>query len=163
MLQHVWGCTANNVKNTSKHTVWRSWLSIMCLTVATEFTSVCVFANVFSLVLTALTCPHSGILTLTLTNPIWVTKTRLVLQYSADPTSKQYKGMIDALVKIYRHEGVPGLYKVSGYCCTLMSVWSCRAHRNGTPPMFLWKWNICSSHNFDRCFETFEIPIVTKA
>lgn len=72
-------------------------------------------ANVFSLVLTALTCPHPGILTLTLTNPIWVTKTRLVLQYNADPTSKQYKGMIDALVKIYRHEGVSGLYKVLLY------------------------------------------------
>ncbi|MEQ2199435.1 hypothetical protein XENOCAPTIV_027576 [Xenoophorus captivus] len=54
----------------------------------------------------------AGILTLTITNPIWVTKTRLVLQYSADSTSKQYKGMVDALVKIYRYEGVPGLYKV---------------------------------------------------
>lgn len=56
---------------------------------------------------------HPGIVTLTLTNPIWVTKTRLVLQYSADCSSKQYKGMFDALVKIYRYEGVPGLYKVS--------------------------------------------------
>uniref|UniRef100_A0A3Q0R0U6 Solute carrier family 25 member 32b n=1 Tax=Amphilophus citrinellus TaxID=61819 RepID=A0A3Q0R0U6_AMPCI len=54
---------------------------------------------------------EAGILTLTLTNPIWVTKTRLVLQYSADRNSKPYKGMVDALVKIYRHEGVPGLYK----------------------------------------------------
>ncbi|XP_070691575.1 solute carrier family 25 member 32b [Pempheris klunzingeri] len=54
---------------------------------------------------------EAGILTLTITNPIWVTKTRLVLQYNADPTSKQYKGMMDALVKIYRHEGMPGLYK----------------------------------------------------
>lgn len=53
-----------------------------------------------------------GILTLTLTNPIWVTKTRLVLQYETGPGGKQYKGMLDALVKIYRHEGVPGLYKV---------------------------------------------------
>ncbi|XP_061920311.1 solute carrier family 25 member 32-like [Entelurus aequoreus] len=54
---------------------------------------------------------EAGILTLTLTNPIWVTKTRLVLQYSSDPTRKQYKGMLDALVKIYRTEGVSGLYK----------------------------------------------------
>ncbi|XP_034554616.1 mitochondrial folate transporter/carrier-like [Notolabrus celidotus] len=54
---------------------------------------------------------EAGILTLTITNPIWVTKTRLVLQYNADPSSKQYKGMLDALAKIYRHEGVPGLYK----------------------------------------------------
>lgn len=62
--------------------------------------------------LTVLLPCHPGILTLTLTNPIWVTKTRLVLQYNVDPTTKQYKGMMDALVKIYRNEGVPGLYKV---------------------------------------------------
>lgn len=54
---------------------------------------------------------EAGVLTLTLTNPIWVTKTRLVLQYDADKSSKQYKGMVDALVKIYRTEGVRGLYK----------------------------------------------------
>ncbi|XP_053736501.1 mitochondrial folate transporter/carrier-like [Synchiropus splendidus] len=54
---------------------------------------------------------EAGIMTLTITNPIWVTKTRLVLQYSSDPNTKQYKGMLDALVKIYRNEGVPGLYK----------------------------------------------------
>lgn len=54
---------------------------------------------------------EAGILTLTLTNPIWVTKTRLVLQYDTGPTGKQYKGMVDALAKIYRHEGLPGLYK----------------------------------------------------
>lgn len=68
-----------------------------------------------------LTCPQLGILTLTLTNPIWVTKTRLVLQYNADPTGKQYKGMIDALVKIYRHEGLPGLYKVRRQCNFVLS------------------------------------------
>ncbi|CAL1610560.1 unnamed protein product [Knipowitschia caucasica] len=54
---------------------------------------------------------EAGILTLTITNPIWVTKTRLVLQYDAGSSGKQYKGMVDALVKIYRHEGVAGLYK----------------------------------------------------
>ncbi|XP_016427025.1 solute carrier family 25 member 32a [Sinocyclocheilus rhinocerous] len=55
---------------------------------------------------------EAGMLTLCLTNPVWVTKTRLVLQYNADPSRKQYKGMMDALVKIYRHEGIPGLYRV---------------------------------------------------
>lgn len=58
-----------------------------------------------------LSAAEAGVLTLTLTNPIWVTKTRLVLQYSADPSRKQYKGMVDALVKIYRYEGVAGLYR----------------------------------------------------
>ncbi|KAG7470081.1 hypothetical protein MATL_G00135800 [Megalops atlanticus] len=54
---------------------------------------------------------QAGALTLCITNPIWVTKTRLVLQYSADPSKKQYRGMLDALVKIYRYEGIPGLYR----------------------------------------------------
>uniref|UniRef100_A0A3P9JH39 Solute carrier family 25 member 32 n=1 Tax=Oryzias latipes TaxID=8090 RepID=A0A3P9JH39_ORYLA len=54
---------------------------------------------------------QAGILTLSITNPIWVTKTQLILQYGSEPTSKQYKGMVDALVKIYRNEGVPGLYR----------------------------------------------------
>lgn len=54
---------------------------------------------------------EAGILTLTITNPIWVTKTRLILQYNSDPNSKQYKGMLDALAKIYRQEGVAGLYR----------------------------------------------------
>lgn len=54
--------------------------------------------------------PSLGAMTLCLTNPIWVTKTRLVLQYNTD--QRQYKGMMDALVKIYTHEGIPGLYRV---------------------------------------------------
>ncbi|XP_069050956.1 solute carrier family 25 member 32a isoform X2 [Lepisosteus oculatus] len=56
---------------------------------------------------------QAGALTLCITNPIWVTKTRLVLQYDAgiDPSKRQYKGMFDALLKIYRYEGIPGLYR----------------------------------------------------
>ncbi|KAK7886489.1 hypothetical protein WMY93_026110 [Mugilogobius chulae] len=54
---------------------------------------------------------EAGVLTLTITNPIWVTKTRLVLQYDAGLSGKHYKGMVDALVKIYRQEGLAGLYK----------------------------------------------------
>ncbi|KAK3541160.1 hypothetical protein QTP86_016242, partial [Hemibagrus guttatus] len=54
---------------------------------------------------------EAGAMTLCLTNPIWVTKTRLVLQYSTDPSQKMYRGMVDALVKIYRQEGVAGLYR----------------------------------------------------
>ncbi|KAL1464849.1 hypothetical protein WDU94_004460 [Cyamophila willieti] len=56
---------------------------------------------------------EAGILTLVMTNPVWVVKTRLCLQYSNDkvPTSLRYSGMMDALYKIYRVEGVRGLYK----------------------------------------------------
>nr|XP_033789290.1 mitochondrial folate transporter/carrier [Geotrypetes seraphini] len=60
-----------------------------------------------------LSAAEAGALTLCITNPIWVTKTRLVLQYDAgvDASKRQYKGMFDALIKIYKYEGIPGLYK----------------------------------------------------
>lgn len=57
---------------------------------------------------------EAGILTLVMTNPIWVVKTRLCLQYGRDlqTAETRYNGMIDALSKIYRQEGVRGLYRV---------------------------------------------------
>lgn len=60
----------------------------------------------------------AGVLTLLMTNPIWVVKTRLCLQYAEDVNlaeSKKYRGMVDALKKIYKTEGIRGLYKVSKY------------------------------------------------
>ncbi|XP_074842918.1 solute carrier family 25 member 32 isoform X1 [Carettochelys insculpta] len=56
---------------------------------------------------------EAGVMTLCITNPIWVTKTRLVLQYDAgiDSSNHRYKGMFDALIKIYKLEGIRGLYK----------------------------------------------------
>lgn len=58
---------------------------------------------------------EAGILTLVMTNPIWVVKTRLCLQYGHESNLPQnrYNGMFDALAKIYRAEGVRGLYSVS--------------------------------------------------
>jgi len=62
-----------------------------------------------------LAASQAGVATLVVTNPIWVVKTRLCLQYSsADaslPESKKYRGMIDAFRKTYRYEGMRGLYK----------------------------------------------------
>lgn len=60
---------------------------------------------------------EAGAMTLCITNPLWVTKTRLMLQYGgvASPSQRQYKGMFDALVKIYKYEGVRGLYKFMAY------------------------------------------------
>lgn len=64
-----------------------------------------------------LAAAESGVLTLAITNPIWVVKTRMCLQYGGNfaelnlPKSKQYSGMVDALVKVYRYEGVRGLYR----------------------------------------------------
>ncbi|XP_050017619.1 solute carrier family 25 member 32 [Alexandromys fortis] len=56
---------------------------------------------------------EAGAMTLCITNPLWVTKTRLMLQYGGvvNPSQRQYTGMFDALVKIYKYEGVRGLYK----------------------------------------------------
>ena len=53
---------------------------------------------------------EAGILTLSITNPIWITKTRLILQYEGK-SRQQYKGMVDAIIKIYKREGLRGLYK----------------------------------------------------
>jgi solute carrier family 25 (mitochondrial folate transporter), member 32 len=63
-----------------------------------------------------LAASEAGILTLLMTNPIWVVKTRLCLQYEnkLDLTSnKNYRGMVDGLTKIYRTEGFKGLYSVN--------------------------------------------------
>lgn len=70
-------------------------------------------------------CLFSGAMTLCITNPIWVTKTRLVLQYNAgvDPSKRQYRGMFDALIKIYKTEGVRGLYKVITFKKNSRIVW----------------------------------------
>lgn len=59
---------------------------------------------------------EAGVLTLFITNPIWVIKTRMCLQYGDNAEIKsqnrvRYNGMLDALVKIYRAEGLAGYYK----------------------------------------------------
>jgi len=63
---------------------------------------------------------EAGLLTLIITNPITVVKTRLCLQHrgKAMGTSVHYKGMRDAFSKIVQHEGLSGLYKgfVPGLC-----------------------------------------------
>lgn len=60
-----------------------------------------------------LAASEAGILTLFITNPLWVVKTRLCLQYSSPPSSHSivYNGMVDALKKIYTTEGLRGYYK----------------------------------------------------
>jgi len=51
----------------------------------------------------------AGSLTLFIANPLWVTKTRLCLQY--ENQQRQYRGMIDCLASILRKEGIRGWYK----------------------------------------------------
>ncbi|ERL94312.1 hypothetical protein D910_11593 [Dendroctonus ponderosae] len=63
-----------------------------------------------------LAAAEAGVLTLLVTNPIWVVKTRLCLQCGITGTASKdpsiwYNGMTDALVKIYRQEGMRGLYR----------------------------------------------------
>ncbi|XP_001361631.5 mitochondrial folate transporter/carrier [Drosophila pseudoobscura] len=57
-----------------------------------------------------LAAAESGALTLLLTNPIWVVKTRLCLQCDSS-ASAEYRGMVHALSQIYKEEGVRGLYR----------------------------------------------------
>ncbi|KAH6920148.1 hypothetical protein HPB50_028863 [Hyalomma asiaticum] len=56
---------------------------------------------------------EAGILTLLMTNPIWVVKTRMCLQYSTSqlPEELRYKSTLDALRKIYVCDGIAGLYR----------------------------------------------------
>ncbi|KAI6183137.1 hypothetical protein M3Y97_00456200 [Aphelenchoides bicaudatus] len=51
----------------------------------------------------------AGFIVLVATNPLWVTKTRLCLQY--ETSTKQYNGMIDCLQKMYKADGIRGWYK----------------------------------------------------
>ncbi|XP_063694024.1 solute carrier family 25 member 32-like [Bolinopsis microptera] len=60
----------------------------------------------------------AGFMTLTLTNPIWVIKTRMVLQASSKNT--MYRGLVDGLSQVARKEGLRGLY--SGYLPGLFGI-----------------------------------------
>ncbi|KAK6052512.1 hypothetical protein COOONC_09981 [Cooperia oncophora] len=79
----------------------------------------------------------AGAAVMCVTNPIWVTKTRLCLQYETG-AAKKYSGMVDCLRKIYLEEGVRGLYRDYLAQCTVhfkfmiynrMKAWRCE--RNG--------------------------------
>ncbi|GMT31662.1 hypothetical protein PFISCL1PPCAC_22959, partial [Pristionchus fissidentatus] len=60
--------------------------------------------------LTNFACAYfSGSFVMCFTNPIWLVKTRLCLQYESG--TKRYEGMTDCMKKIVREEGVRGLYK----------------------------------------------------
>eukprot|EP00039_Didymoeca_costata_P009359 m.123798 g.123798 ORF g.123798 m.123798 type:complete len:296 (-) comp14456_c1_seq1:239-1126(-) len=50
----------------------------------------------------------AGSVTLVLTNPIWVVKTRMILQYE---NGKGYRNLVHGLVSICKEEGVRGMYK----------------------------------------------------
>lgn len=56
-----------------------------------------------------LAASEAGFCTLLITNPIWVVKTRLVMQF--DQNKLKYTGMTNCLVKIFQEEGIKGYYK----------------------------------------------------
>ncbi|XP_014219617.1 mitochondrial folate transporter/carrier [Copidosoma floridanum] len=61
-----------------------------------------------------LAAANAGILTLLITNPIWVIKTRLCLQYAEEvhlSKTIKYFGMMDAFKKISQSEGIGAFYK----------------------------------------------------
>uniref|UniRef100_H2YHB2 Solute carrier family 25 member 32 n=1 Tax=Ciona savignyi TaxID=51511 RepID=H2YHB2_CIOSA len=51
----------------------------------------------------------SGSIVLAITNPVWVAKTRLCLQYETQ--NKVYRGMSHTIIDLYKKDGVKGLYK----------------------------------------------------
>jgi len=57
----------------------------------------------------------AGIATATLTNPIWLVKTRLQLDKARTPvngaTGRRYKGSLDCLRQVVQTEGIRGLYR----------------------------------------------------
>ena len=53
----------------------------------------------------------AGAVSTTLTNPIWVVKTRLMLQSNLGPYSTQYKGTMDAFQCIWNQEGIRAFYR----------------------------------------------------
>ncbi|CAF3725801.1 unnamed protein product [Rotaria sordida] len=53
----------------------------------------------------------AGLLTIILTNPMWVIKTRMCLQYSNNKTAITYNNMFDAFRKTYQSEGITAFYK----------------------------------------------------
>ena len=54
-----------------------------------------------------------GCLTLLLTNPIWVVKTRLCLKdVDTLPEHMRYRNFRDGIYKLSRYEGLSGMYKV---------------------------------------------------
>lgn len=108
----------------------------------------------------------AGALTTAITNPIWVVKTRLCLQYgnvttntaaaatlestreSLLPESKRYSGTWDALKKVYKYEGVSGLYR--GFVPGLLGVSHGAIQLAAYEEMkkaYLIKYNLPSDHN----------------
>jgi solute carrier family 25, member 33/36 len=54
----------------------------------------------------------AGIVSNTLTNPIWLMKSRVQLQAGASASNPRvYRGYADAIVKIFREEGIRGFFK----------------------------------------------------
>ncbi|XP_050095693.1 mitochondrial folate transporter/carrier isoform X1 [Anopheles aquasalis] len=88
-----------------------------------------------------LAAAEAGVLTLAMTNPIWVVKTRLCLQCDdrvKAGTGTGYAGMMDGLTKIYRTEGIRGLYRVCATeCCSWLQKLNCLFLLQGfVPGMF---------------------------
>ncbi|CUS21951.1 LAQU0S04e04588g1_1 [Lachancea quebecensis] len=68
----------------------------------------------------------AGAISTMLTNPVWVVKTRLMLQTHVNENSTQYKGTFDAFHKIYTTEGMKTFY--SGLLPSLFGLFHVAIH-----------------------------------
>ena len=63
-----------------------------------------------------LAAASAGVVTSTVTNPIWLVKTRLQLDHSraeklGSVTARRYKNSVDCVLQVLRQEGIGGLYR----------------------------------------------------
>ncbi|SCU91331.1 LAMI_0E05468g1_1 [Lachancea mirantina] len=92
----------------------------------------------------------AGAVSTMLTNPIWVVKTRLMLQTHVNENSTTYRGTIDAFKKIYRTEGVRALY--SGLLPSLFGLVHVAIHFPVYEKLKVWlhcNTGASSDHNLD--------------
>ncbi|SCV05971.1 LANO_0H19218g1_1 [Lachancea nothofagi CBS 11611] len=94
----------------------------------------------------------AGSISTILTNPVWVVKTRLMLQTHVDQNSTHYKGTFDAFHKIYTTEGFKTFY--AGLLPSLFGLFHVAVHFPIYEKLKIWlhctpNASSCEEHNLD--------------
>ncbi|CAG8703640.1 4943_t:CDS:2, partial [Cetraspora pellucida] len=89
---------------------------------------------------------EAGAITVFMTNPFWVVKTRMCVTNRKDPDA--YKGLIDGLYQIAKYEGIRGLYK--GLIPGLLGVSNGAVHFMFYEEMKKWRLKIAPEKDRER-------------